>query len=99
MSLVVLLFVAILQALLLIIDMIALLLLIRAVCSYKRMVVLAEFDRAGKPLVDRTLRYTKTLWCRFVPNWRVTTNGQLLVAWLMLLVARLCVSLLIQAVV
>lgn len=99
MSLVVLLFVAAVHVLLLMIDMIALLLFIRALRTHKRIAVLAEFDQAGKPLVDRTLRYTKILWCRFLPHRRVSQNGHLLVAWVVLLAIRLCVTLLIQVVV
>ena len=81
----------------LLLDMIAMLLIGRAVCAWRPITILSEFDRAGKPLVDRTLRWTVRLWTRLCPRRSLNTNGQLLVTWGVICVFRLIITRLLSA--
>ncbi|MCH7592221.1 MAG: hypothetical protein IH989_05535 [Planctomycetes bacterium] len=49
-------------------DFVVVLIIVRAVCRWRAVPLLAEFDLAGRPLVDRTLRRVSRLWSRLVPN-------------------------------
>ena len=60
-------------------DFLVVLIIVRAVCRWRAVPLLAEFDLAGRPLVDRTLRRVSRLWNRLVPN-RPIDGWRLLVA-------------------
>ena len=80
----------------LMLDMIAILLVVRAMCAWRPISILSEFDRAGKPLVDRTLRWTVRLWTRWCPRRALNANGQLLVAWVVICVVQLIITVLLS---
>ena len=81
----------------LMLDLIAMLLAVRALCIWRPITLLCEFDRAGKPLVDRTLHLSVRLWERLCPARTLNDNGQLLVAWGVICVIRLGVTLFLNA--
>ena len=81
----------------LLLDMIAMLLVVRIICAWRPITILSEFDRAGKPLVDRTLRWTVRLWTRLCPHRALNANGQLLVAWGVICVVRLIFTIFLNA--
>ncbi len=70
---------AILLALVVLADFVVVLIIVRAICRWRAVPVLAEFDHAGEPLVDRILRRVSTLWNRLLPN-RPLDGWRLLVA-------------------
>ncbi len=70
---------AILLALVVLADFVVVLIIVRAIYRWRAVPVLAEFDHAGKPLVDRTLRRVSKLWNRLLPN-RPLDGWRLLVA-------------------
>ena len=77
----------------LLLEMVALLLVVRAICGWRSVPILAEFDAAGRPLVDRTLNCVTGLWRRLVPTRPLTPNRSLLAAWLSVTALRWCVAL------
>lgn len=81
----------------LMLDMIAILLVVRATCAWRPITILSEFDLAGKPLVDRTLRWTVQLWTRLCPRRALSANGQLLVAWGVISVVRFIITMFLNA--
>ena len=70
---------AILLGLVVLADFVVVLIIVRAICRSRTVPVLAEFDHAGKPLVDRTLRRVSKVWNWLVPN-RPIDGWRLLVA-------------------
>ena len=60
-------------------DFLVVLIIVRAICRCRAVPLLAEFDLAGTPLVDRTLRWVSKLWNRLLPN-RPIDGWRLLVA-------------------
>lgn len=61
-------------------DFLIVLIIVRAVCRLRAVPLLAEFDLAGRPLVDRTLRRVSQLWNRLIPNrpidgWRLLVSA------------------------
>ncbi len=71
---------AILLGLVVLADFVVVLIVVRAICRWRAVPVLAEFDHAGKPLVDRTLRLVSELWNRLLPNrpidgWRLLVGA------------------------
>ena len=86
------------QAAGLLLELLALLILIRAICSWRPVPLLAEFNAAGRPLVDRTLRGVTRLWGRLIPNRPLSPNRLLFVAWLAVAVLRWCTAIFVRAV-
>ncbi len=80
---------AILMALVVLADFVVVLIIVRAICRWRAMPVLAEFNHAGKPLVDRTLRWIDYVWIRFLPNrpidgWRLLVTACITVSALLI---------------
>lgn len=84
-------------AMALMLDLIAMLLAVRALCIWRPITLLCEFDRAGKPLVDRTLRLSVRLWERLLPGRALNDYSQLLLAWGLICVIRMGVTVLLNA--
>lgn len=78
----------------LLLDMLSLLIVIRAVCGWRSVPVLVEFNTAGRPLVDRTVRSVSTLWRRMSPHRPLTAKRALLATWLAITGLRCCLALL-----
>ena len=71
---------SILLGLVVLADFVVVLIIVRAICRWRTVPVLAEFDLAGKPLVDRILRRVARLWNRLLPNrpidgWRLLVTA------------------------
>ena len=66
-------------------DFLPVLIVVRAICRWRAVPGLAEFDHAGEPVVDRTLRRVATLWNRLLPN-------RPIVGWRLLVTACVAVS-------
>ena len=80
----------------LLLDMLSLLIVIRAICGWRPLPVLVEFDTAGRPLVDRTVRSVSTLWRRMSPHRPLDAKRALLVTWLAVAGIRCCLALLVN---
>ena len=80
----------------LLLDMLALLIVIRAICGWRSVPVLVEFNTAGRPLVDRTVRQVTTVWRRLIPHRPLTAKRALLATWLAVTGLRLCLALLVN---
>ena len=76
----------------LLLDMVALLILIRASGVLCAVPVLAEVNAAGRPLVDRTVTRISNVWRRLIPNRPLVGRRALLVAWLAVILARWLVN-------
>ena len=92
MSLVVLVLIALGNGVALLLDIAAVLIVVRALRSWRPVPLLVEFDNAGRPLVDRTLRTVTRLWGRIVPQRPLTGGRQLVAAWLAVSAVRLGVG-------
>ncbi len=84
------------QAIGLLLEVLALLIVIRAICGRRSIPVLAEFNDAGRPLVDRALGHVGRFWQRIVPSRPLSPNRLLLVAWLSVTAFRWLAAVLIR---
>ncbi len=76
----------------LMIDFMLLLVCIRSINMQWPVVILVEFDQAGRPLIDRTLSVVKCIWQRFVPSRRLRVKQTLLIAAIALCLVRLILA-------
>ena len=80
----------------LMLEMVALLIVIRVICRWRPVPVLALFDQAGRPLVDKALRCVDRIWRRIVPNRPLSPIRLLVVAWLVVSALRLATTVLLE---
>ena len=85
------------HALGLMLDMVALLIVIRAICRWRTVAILAVFDQAGRPLVDQTLRCVDRIWQRIVANRPLSPIRLLIVAWFVVSMLRMAAALFLEA--
>ncbi len=79
----------------LLLDFVALLLVIHAVCRKRVVPVLSEFNEAGRPLIDRTLKRMEDCWHRLVPGRPLSPNRLLILTWLVITLLRGCLAMLL----
>ena len=85
------------HALGLMLDMVALLIVIRAICRWRTVAILTVFDQAGRPLMDQTLRCVDRIWQRIVANRPLSPIRLLIVAWLVVSMLRMAAALFLEA--
>jgi len=79
----------------LLMDLLALLIAIRALSGRFAVPILAELNSAGQPLVDRILSYAGVIWRGVIPQKAPSPSGLLLLALLMVVALRLSAGALI----
>lgn len=73
-------------------DMVAVLFVVRVLCCRLSYPILVELNDAGRPLVDRALDRVSRIWQRVVPGRPLSPVRLLLVAWLVIFAFRWCVA-------
>ena len=80
----------------LLLDMLALLMVIRVLCDWHSIPILASFNEAGRPLVDRAVTCLTQVWRRLVPHRMLSPHRGLILALLVVTALRFCLGVVVS---
>lgn len=80
----------------LLLDMLALLMVIRVLCDWHSIPILTDFNEAGRPLVDRAVTCLAGVWRWLVPHRMLSPHRGLVVALLFVTALRFCLGVVVS---